>query len=269
LVRPPLLFWFIQLDVQSISDLVIESLPFDPDSKGIDNLCEETVAYLAYSDPQYESLAGRLSVLNLRKTTPDKFSDAVELMHGYVNAKTKLPSPLVSDRVYNIVMANKETIDNAIVQERDYYYDYFGIKTLRRSYLLKVGDEIIERPQYMMMRVSLGIHHESIEDVIETYNLMSDRYFIHATPTLFNGGTPNAQMASCFLLDMKEDSIDGIYETLKRCAMISKGAGGIGVAVSKIRASSSYIRGTNGKSNGLVPMLKVYNDTARYVDQVF
>jgi len=158
-------------------------------------------------------------------------------------------------------------LDSEIIYDRDFDYDYFGFKTLERSYLLKLGGKVVERPQHMLMRVSVGIHKEDIESAIKTYHLMSQRWFTHASPTLFNAGTPRAQLSSCFLICMKDDSIEGIYDTLKECAVISKSAGGIGVSIHNIRATGSYIRGTNGASNGIVPMLRVFNDTARYVDQ--
>lgn len=184
-----------------------------------------------------------------------------------VHPKTGEPAPLVSEKLYNIVKVHSDVLDSAIIHDRDFEYDYFGFKTLEKSYLFKVNGVIAERPQHMIMRVAIGIHGDDIPSVLETYNMMSERFFTHATPTLFNAGTPNPQMSSCFLLTMKEDSISGIYDTLKNCAVISKHAGGIGLAIHNIRASNSYIRGTNGTSNGIVPMLRVFNNTARYVDQ--
>lgn len=199
--------------------------------------------------------------------TPKVFSQVIQTFYEYVHPKTGEPAPLVSKETYNVVMGHKDELDACVIHDRDFELDYFGFKTLSKSYLLKVNGEIAERPQHMLMRVSVGIHGNDIERVIETYNLLSQRYFTHATPTLFNAGTPNAQMSSCFLMCMKEDSIDGIYDSLKNCAVISKYAGGIGMSISNIRASQSYIRGTNGTSNGIVPMLRVFNNTARYVDQ--
>jgi len=181
--------------------------------------------------------------------------------------KLNITAPLVSEKLYNIVKVHSDVLDSAIIHDRDFEYDYFGFKTLEKSYLFKVNGVIAERPQHMIMRVAIGIHGDDIPSVLETYNMMSERFFTHATPTLFNAGTPNPQMSSCFLLTMKEDSISGIYDTLKNCAVISKHAGGIGLAIHNIRASNSYIRGTNGTSNGIVPMLRVFNNTARYVDQ--
>lgn len=185
----------------------------------------------------------------------------------YTHPKTGKPAPLISQETYDVVMKYKDQLDAAIIHDRDFELDYFGFKTLEKSYLLKMNGVIAERPQHMLMRVSVGIHGDDIPRVIETYNLLSQRYFTHATPTLFNAGTCMPQMSSCFLLTMKEDSIDGIYDTLKNCAVISKYAGGIGLAIHNVRASASYIRGTNGTSNGIVPMLRVFNNTARYVDQ--
>ena len=233
----------------------------------LDNLAAETAAYLSTVHPDYGVLAARIAISNLQKQTSSSFSETMKMEHEYVNPKTGKTSSLIADDVYQIIMENATTIDNAIKHERDFSYDYFGFKTLERSYLVRINNEIVERPQYMLMRVSNGIHKRNIEDAIKTYDLLSSKYFTHATPTLFNAGTPFPQMSSCFLLTMKDDSIDGIYDTLKRCALISKSAGGIGLSVHTIRAANSYIRGTNGTSNGLVPMLRVYNDTARYVDQ--
>jgi ribonucleoside-diphosphate reductase alpha subunit len=199
--------------------------------------------------------------------TISKFSELVEQFYNYKHPKTGERASLVSKEVYDISIKYQQQLDGAVVHARDFDYDYFGFKTLEKSYLLKLDGKVAERPQLMLMRVAVGIHGNDIDRIIETYNLLSDRYFTHATPTLFNAGTNNAQMSSCFLMSMKEDSIDGIYETLKNCAIISKYAGGIGLAIHNIRASQSYIRGTNGTSNGIVPMLRVFNNTARYVDQ--
>lgn len=216
--------------------------------------------------PDFSTLAARISVSSLHKETPKTFSEAIKKLREYTD-KVGRPAPLISEEVFDIVESNKEKIDAYIDYKRDYTYDFFGFKTLERSYLLKVDDKIVERPQTMLMRVSIGIHKTDLESVFETYDLMSQKWFTHATPTLFNSGTPKPQMSSCFLLAMRDDSIEGIFETLQQCAIISKNAGGIGLAVHCIRSTSSYIRGTNGHSNGLVPMLRVFNDTARYVDQ--
>lgn len=233
----------------------------------VDELAAQTCAYLSTEHPDYGILAGRISISNLEKETSDQFADVVEMCHKYINVKTNLPSPLYSDEIYEIVMQNKERLQKAIDYSRDYNFDYFGFKVLERSYLLRLNGNIVERPQQLFLRVGLGIHKHNIDAAIETYNYLSQGYFIHATPTLFNAASNSPQLSSCFLLSMKEDSIEGIYDTLKRCALISKFAGGIGLSVNCIRASHSHIRGTNGTSNGLVPMLKVFNDTARYVDQ--
>ena len=205
-------------------------------------------------------------VSNLHKETKKVFSEVVTDLY---NMKTYgLPTPMISERHYNIIMANADRLNSAIVYDRDFSYQYFGFKTLERSYLLKINGKVAERPQHMLMRVSVGIHGEDIDAAIETYNMMSEKLFTHASPTMFNAATPRPQLSSCFLLTMSGDSIEGIYDTLKQCALISKSAGGIGLHVHCIRSTGSYIAGTNGTSNGLVPMLRVFNNTARYVDQV-
>lgn len=233
----------------------------------LDNLAAETAAYMSTRHPDYGVLAARIAISNLHKQTSASFYETMKLEHEYINPKTNERAPLVSNEVFEIITKNADVLDKAIKYERDFDYDFFGFKTLERSYLPKLNNVIVERPQHMLMRVAVGIHKEDIPAAIETYNLLSEKWFIHATPTLFNAGTPRPQMSSCFLVQMQSDSIEGIYDTLKQCALISKSAGGIGLAVHKIRASHSYIRGTNGSSNGLVPMLRVFNDTARYVDQ--
>lgn len=261
------------LDASHVSiDSIIEKLQSeihdDISTEKLDNLLAECIAYMAYSHPDYLKLAGKVKVSTLHKKTKSVFSEVIHDLRNFVHPKTRLPSPLISEEVYNVVLQNTEVLNAAIKTERDFQFDYFGFKTLERSYLLKLGDsQIAERPQHMFMRVSLGIHGGDIQKAIETYDLLSTGMFIHASPTLFNSGTPIPQMSSCFLVSMKDDSINGIYDTLKTCALISKSAGGIGLSVHNIRASGSYIRGTNGTSNGLVPMLRVFNDTARYVDQ--
>jgi ribonucleoside-diphosphate reductase alpha chain len=233
----------------------------------IDNLAAETAAYMSTTHPAYGDLAARIAISNLQKETSSSFSETIDKMFKYVNPRTGDPSPLVSQEIWEIVMKNKELLDNAIDYSKDFEYDYFGFKTLERSYLLRMDGRIVERPQHMLMRVALGIHKNDLDSALKSYRYMSEKWFTHATPTLFNAGTPFPQMSSCFLLTMKADSIEGIYETLKNCALISKSAGGIGLSVHIIRAANSYIRGTNGVSNGLVPMLRVFDDTARYVDQ--
>jgi ribonucleoside-diphosphate reductase alpha chain len=233
----------------------------------LDNLAAETAATMTTTHPDYALLAARISVSNLHKNTKKSFVDTMTDLYTYVNPRTGKKAPLLADNVYKIIKDNAELLDSTIIYNRDFAYDYFGFKTLERSYLLKLNGEIAERPQHMLMRVSVGIHLDDLDAAIETYHLMSKKYFTHATPTLFNSGTPKPQMSSCFLLAMKDDSIDGIYDTLKQTAKISQSAGGIGLSIHNIRATGSYIAGTNGTSNGIVPMLRVFNDTARYVDQ--
>ncbi|MDR9399839.1 MAG: ribonucleoside-diphosphate reductase subunit alpha [Psychroflexus sp.] len=246
---------------------VIEGLYDGVTTSELDNLAAEIAATMTVSHPDYAHLAARISVSNLHKNTKKNFSDVMTDLYEYVNPRTNKKSPLISDEVFKVIQENKETLDSHIIYSRDFNYDYFGFKTLERSYLLKLDGEIAERPQHMLMRVSIGIHIDDLESALETYELMSKKYFTHATPTLFNSGTPKPQMSSCFLLTMQEDSIDGIYNTLKQTAKISQSAGGIGLSGHNIRATGSYIAGTNGTSNGIVPMMRVFNDTARYVDQ--
>ncbi|KAI1629447.1 ribonucleoside-diphosphate reductase large chain [Exophiala viscosa] len=222
---------------------------------------------MTVTHPDYAILAARIAVSNLHKQTKKQFSSVISDLYHYVNPKNGKLSPMISKETYECVMKHADELNSAIVYDRDFNYQYFGFKTLERSYLLKIGKQVAERPQHMLMRVSVGIHGDDVEKAIQTYNLMSQKCFTHASPTLFNAGTPQAQLSSCFLIDMKEDSIEGIYDTLKTCAMISKTAGGIGLNAHCIRATGSYIAGTNGTSNGLIPMLRVFNNTARYVDQ--
>jgi ribonucleoside-diphosphate reductase alpha chain len=233
----------------------------------LDNLAAETAAGLTSRHPDYALLASRIAVSNLHKNTIKSFSKTIEELYNYIDPKTNTRASLIADDVYQIVMNNAQLLDSSIIYDRDFGYDYFGFKTLERSYLLKMHGKVAERPQHMLMRVAVGIHKNEIESAVATYNMMSERWFTHATPTLFNAGTPKPQMSSCFLLQMKEDSIDGIYDTLKQCARISQSAGGIGLSIHNVRATGSYIKGTNGTSNGIIPMLKVFNETARYVDQ--
>jgi ribonucleoside-diphosphate reductase alpha subunit len=259
------------VDVDAVVDHVVKGSFDGIATTKLDELCAQTAAYSATKHPDYALLAGRLAVTCLHKTTLESFVDTMEILYNYRNPKNNEPAPLISEDVWNVIQKNKTVIEAAVRHDMDLKYEYFGYKTLERSYLLRVDRDnrmdIVERPQHMLMRVSLGIHGEDLAAALETYNLMAEGWFTHASPTLFNAGTPNPQMSSCFLVAMKDDSIVGIYETLKTCAQISKCAGGIGVHVHCIRGSGSYIRGTNGTSNGLVPMLRVYNDTARYVDQ--
>ena len=255
------------VDPVKVAMRVIEGLYDGVTTSELDNLAAETAATLTTSHPDYARLAARISVSNLHKNTKKTFSEVMKDLYEYVNPRTGKKAPLLSDEVYKVIEKNSDELDSTIIYNRDFGYDYFGFKTLERSYLLKLNGNIVERPQHMLMRVSLGIHLNDLPAAIETYELMSKRFFTHATPTLFNSGTPKPQMSSCFLLTMKDDSIDGIYDTLKQTAKISQSAGGIGLSIHNIRATGSYISGTNGTSNGIVPMLQVYNDTARYVDQ--
>lgn len=250
-----------------VAKKVIDGIYDQVQTTELDNLAAETAASLTTKHPDYAILAARIAISNLHKTTSKSFSNTVKLLYQYVDPKTGENASLISREVYEVVKKNASLLDSTIIYDRDFGYDYFGFKTLERSYLLKLDGKVVERPQHMLMRVAVGIHHEDIDSVIETYNLLSERWFTHATPTLFNAGTPKAQLSSCFLLTMKDDSIEGIYDTLKQCAKISQSAGGIGLSVHHIRATGSYIKGTNGTSNGIIPMLKVFNDTARYVDQ--
>lgn len=254
------------IDPVPITQKVIEGFFNGISTQEIDTLAAETCAYMSQRHPDFSILAARIAISNVHKSTSDSFSATVCALHGYRDAQGRC-AKLISDEVHQFVEANAQALDEAIDYKQDYDYDYFGFKTLEKSYLLRLDGKVTERPQHMLMRVSCGIHCGDVQAATETYRLMSRRMFTHATPTLFNAGTPTPQMSSCFLLTVSEDSIEGIYDTLKRCALISKQAGGIGVAISNIRAKGSYIRGTNGYSNGLIPMLKNFNETARYVDQ--
>ena len=255
------------VDPVKVAMRVIEGLYDGVTTSELDNLAAEIAATLTTAHPDYAKLAARISVSNLHKNTKKSFSETMKDLYEYVNPRTGKKAPLLSDEVYKVIEQNADKLDSTIIYNRDFGYDYFGFKTLERSYLLKLNGKIAERPQHMLMRVAVGIHLEDLDSAIETYELMSKKYFTHATPTLFNSGTPKPQMSSCFLLAMKDDSIDGIYDTLKQTAKISQSAGGIGLSIHNIRATGSYIAGTNGTSNGIVPMLRVFNDTARYVDQ--
>ncbi|WP_456376165.1 ribonucleoside-diphosphate reductase subunit alpha [Lutibacter sp.] len=255
------------VDPVKVAMRVIEGLYDGVTTSELDNLAAEIAATMTVQHPDYAKLAARIAVSNLHKNTKKTFSDVMKDLYTYVNPRTGKKAPLLSDETYKVITDNAAKLDSTIIYNRDFSYDYFGFKTLERSYLLKINGEIAERPQHMLMRVAVGIHQEDIDEAIETYELMSKKIFTHATPTLFNSGTPKPQMSSCFLLQIQDDSIDGIYDTLKQTAKISQSAGGIGLSIHNVRATGSYIRGTNGTSNGIVPMLKVYNDTARYVDQ--
>ncbi|SNY95197.1 ribonucleoside-diphosphate reductase subunit alpha [Flagellimonas pacifica] len=255
------------VDPVKVAMRVIEGLYDGVTTSELDNLAAEIAATMTTTHPDYAKLAARISVSNLHKNTKKSFSETMKDLYEYVNPRTGKKAPLLSDEVFKVVEENAEKLDSTIIYNRDFGYDYFGFKTLERSYLLKLNGKIAERPQHMLMRVAVGIHLNDLDAAIETYELMSKKYFTHATPTLFNSGTPKPQMSSCFLLAMKDDSIDGIYDTLKQTAKISQSAGGIGLSIHNVRATGSYIAGTNGTSNGIVPMLRVFNDTARYVDQ--
>jgi ribonucleoside-diphosphate reductase alpha chain len=233
----------------------------------LDNLAAETAASLTTKHPDYATLAARIAISNLHKNTLKSFSATMKRLYTYIDPKTGQNAALLSKEVFDIIKKNAVELDEAIIYDRDFGYDYFGFKTLEKSYLLKLDGAIAERPQHMLMRVAVGIHGADIAAAIHTYNLLSERWFTHATPTLFNAGTPKPQMSSCFLLAMQDDSIEGIYDTLKQTAKISQSAGGIGLSIHNVRATGSYIKGTNGTSNGIIPMLRVFNDTARYVDQ--
>ncbi|MCR4033011.1 MULTISPECIES: ribonucleoside-diphosphate reductase subunit alpha [Flavobacterium] len=255
------------VDPVKVAMRVIEGLYDGVSTSELDNLAAETAASMTIAHPDYAQLAARIAISNLHSNTKKSFSETMKDMYHYVNPRNGQDAPLIADDVFKVIQENAAFLDSHIIYTRDFNYDYFGFKTLERSYLLKINGKIVERPQHMLMRVSVGIHLDDLKSVIETYDLMSKKFFTHATPTLFNAGTPKPQMSSCFLLAMQDDSIDGIYDTLKQTAKISQSAGGIGLSIHNVRATGSYIRGTNGTSNGIVPMLRVFNDTARYVDQ--
>ena len=257
----------VWVDPGHVTKLTIEGLYDGVTTRELDQLAAETAASLASQHPDYSRLAARICVDDLHRSTKDTFTDVITDLREYIDPESGKHAPLISEEVYGIIMENAEILNNHIDYSRDHNYDYFGFKTLERSYLLRLNGEIAERPQHMLLRVAVGIHHANITKALETYDLMSQGYFTHATPTLFNSGTPTPQMSSCFLLTMQDDSLDGIYDTLKQCALISKSAGGIGLSIHHVRSKGSYIKGTNGESNGIVPMLRVFNDTARYVDQ--
>ncbi|MDP4855455.1 MAG: ribonucleoside-diphosphate reductase subunit alpha, partial [Schleiferiaceae bacterium] len=255
------------VDPVAVALRVIEGLYDGVTTSELDSLAAEISASMTVRHPDFAQLAARIAVSNLHKNTNKSFSETMRAMHQFVNPKTGQAAPLIADDVMEIVEKNAELLDSLVIYDRDFSYDYFGFKTLERSYLLRMNGRIAERPQQMLLRVSLGIHKEDIQAAMETYDGMSRGLYTHATPTLFNAGTPKPQMSSCFLLQMADDSIDGIYDTLKQTAKISQSAGGIGLSIHNVRATGSYIRGTNGTSNGLIPLLRVFNDTARYVDQ--
>jgi ribonucleoside-diphosphate reductase alpha chain len=255
------------IDPIDVAKKVVQGIYDGVPTTELDNLAAETAASLTTKHPDYALLASRIAISNLHKNTMKSFSETMEKLYNYTDIGSGKRTPLLAEDVYEIIQTNAELLDSTIIYDRDFAFDYFGFKTLEKAYLLRIDGKVAERPQHMYMRVAIGIHKNDIENVIKTYNLMSERWFTHATPTLFNAGSPKPQMSSCFLLTMKEDSIEGIYDTLKQTAKISQSAGGIGLAIHNIRATGSYIGGTNGTSNGIVPMLRVFNDTARYVDQ--
>lgn len=255
------------VDPTSVAMKVIEGIYEGVSTSELDSLAAEVAASMTTRHPDYAQLAARIAVSNLHKNTKKSFSETMRDLYDFVNPKTGKHAPLIAKDVIEIIEKNAALLDSTLIYDRDFSYDYFGFKTLERSYLLRLGGRIAERPQHMLMRVAIGIHYDDLDAAIETYDLMSKKFFTHATPTLFNSGTPKPQMSSCFLISMKDDSIDGIYDSLKQCARISQSAGGIGLSIHNVRATGSYIRGTNGTSNGIVPMLRVFNDTARYVDQ--
>ena len=250
-----------------VAKKVIDGLYDGVTTTELDNLAAEVCASLTVKHPDYAILAARIAISNLHKTTSQSFSNTMKRLYTHINQKTGDNAALIAPDVYGVVKKHAAKLDEVIDYQRDFDYDYFGFKTLERSYLIKLDGKVVERPQHMLMRVAVGIHKEDIDAAIETYHLLSQKWFTHATPTLFNAGTPKPQLSSCFLLTMKEDSIDGIYDTLKQCAKISQSAGGIGLSIHHVRAKGSYIRGTNGVSNGIVPMLRNFDMTARYVDQ--
>ena len=250
-----------------VAKKVIEGLYDGVTTPELDNLAAEIAATMTVQHPDYAKLAARIAISNLHKTTSKSFSNTMKRLYTYVDPKTGENAPLISKETYGIVKKNAALLDSTIIYDRDFSYDYFGFKTLERSYLMKLDGKIVERPQHMLMRVAVGIHGKDMEKLTETYNLLSEKWFTHATPTLFNAGTPKPQLSSCFLLTMKDDSINGIYDTLKQCAKISQSAGGIGLSIHNVRAKGSYIKGTGGVSNGIVPMLRNFDMTARYVDQ--
>ena len=250
-----------------IAKKVIQGIYDGVTTTELDNLAAETAAMMSTIHPDYAQLAARMAVSNLHKNTKKSFSDTMEDLYNYIDPKTNKKAGLIGNETIKVIRDNKDKIDSQIIYDRDYSFDYFGFKTLEKSYLLKMNSAVVERPQHLIMRTAIGIHGADLTSAFETYMLMSEKWFIHATPTLFNAGTPKPQLSSCFLLSVTDDSIPGIFETLTRCAKISQAAGGIGLSIHNIRAKGSYIKGTGGTSNGIIPMLRVYNDTARYVDQ--
>lgn len=257
------------VDYFEVSKKVIAGLYDGVTTEELDRLAAETSASLVTSHPDYSTLAARIAVTSLYKRVDKRFTATADKLYHYINPKTGEKAGMISDDVYKVIVKNAKELDAMVVHDRDFNFDYFGFKTLEKSYLLKMFGEVAETPQHLYMRVAVGIWLDDLEMVQKTYDMLSQGLFTHATPTLFNAGTKRPQLSSCFLLDIDDDSIPGIYKTLSDCAVISQNAGGIGVNIHKIRAKGSYIKGTNGSSNGIVPMLKVFNETARYVDQCF
>ena len=256
--------WIVPFE---IAQKVIEGITPDVKTSVLDQLAMETAASLTTKHPDYSVLAARIAITSLHKETKKSFSETVEDLYNYIDPKTEKHSPIVSLEFFDLVKKYSDELDSSIVHSRDHNFDYFGYKTLEKSYLLKINGKVAERPQYMYMRTALQVWGENIEKVVKTYNELSEGFYTHATPTLFNSGTGRPQLSSCFLLDTESDSIDGIFNTLKEAAQISKNAGGIGISFNKVRAKGTYIAGTNGTSNGIIPFLKIYNETARAVDQ--
>jgi ribonucleoside-diphosphate reductase alpha chain len=256
----------IQINYQHLVIKIIDQLFDRIFTTKIDELLAEQCASMSTLNPDYGTLASRIVVSNHQKNTEQSFSSVMMMLYNFKDVHGQ-NYPLISQELYEIILEHGETINTLIDYNRDYLIDYFGFKTLEKSYLMRLDGQIVERPQHMWMRVSIGIHGSNLTNVKETYDLMSQKYFTHATPTLFNAGTPRQQLSSCYLIAMEDDSIEGIYNTLKDCALISKYSGGIGLHIHNIRAKNSHIKGTNGKTDGLVPMLRVYNNTARYVNQ--
>jgi len=257
------------VDPVGISQKVIAGIYDGISTQELDTLAAETAASMIPKHPDHSILASRIAVSRLHKTTKKKFSDTIDTLYNYIDPVTNKPAGMISEKTYQVVMQNKNKLDSAILHERDFDFEYFGFKTLERSYLLKTNGEVAETPQHMYMRVAAGIWGDDMKNVIKTYELLSNHMMTHATPTLFNSGTKKPQLSSCFLLMMDDDSIPGIYKTLSDVAVISQNAGGIGLAIHNVRSTGSYIKGTNGNSNGIIPMLRVFNETARYVDQCF
>ena len=257
------------IDVLEISQKVIAGIFDGITTESLDNLAAETAASLIPKHPDYSNLASRIAVSRLHKTTKKKFSETIQDLYNYIDPETGKEASLINEETYKAVMDNKDTFDSAVIHDRDFNFEYFGFKTLEKSYLLKLYGKVAETPQHMYMRVAVGIWGNDIKNALKTYELLSTHMMTHATPTLFNAGTRKPQLSSCFLLTTSDDSIAGIYKTLTDVATISQNAGGIGLAIHNIRSTGSYIRGTNGTSNGIIPMLRVFNETARYVDQCF